>query len=455
MNKDAFLNFFKSAHSAAWDKFYLYLHGSILIDFDAAKDVDIKLVPRQKVSLKEIESVLAHTQQSALNHDIDLDIMFLRRVNHYTPSHKPSIEEIKAHDIPTLWATNENTASELQEKQIVEEQKYGRDHFYPGVKYKQMGDLCFFNTAEWAPGGYYFNREYHYHVVKGKKGLDVSNITNPPNTDIRDFVLKAFGPTRVTFCIHTNCPINCFYCPQDVHRSVYEGDRTMSLDSFKVLLDKIPNHSILSFSGVSEMWFNPQCLDMLEYAESRGYQIDLSHTTIGLKSSTIDRLAKLTNIRKHHIHIVPEGAKKGKKYLSCMEEVFQKIDGVKWSDHGYTPPPEIAELIDRYDIPRKKKLLEDRAGNLENDKVEKSQYLEGPIYCSWDLTAMPFVYPNGDVYLCCEDWSLGNKLGNLIMESFPEIYSNKSYQYIDQSRMDGTDVICRKCVNGRRIYGSS
>ena len=52
--------------------------------------------------------------------------------------------------------------------------------------------------------------------------------------------------------------------------------------------------------------------------------------------------------------------------------------------------------------PRKKKLLEDRAGNLENDKVEKSQYLEGPIYCSWDLTAMPFVYPNGDVYLCCE-----------------------------------------------------
>ena len=455
MNRANFLRFFKKAHIAEWDKFYLYLHGSILTDFDAAKDVDIKLVPRQKVSLKEIEKVLKHTQQSAISSNIDIDIIFLRRVNHYTPRNKPSIEQIKAHDIPTLWAINENTASELQEKQIREEKKYGRAHFYPKVRYKQIGGLCFFNTAEWAPGGYYFNREYHYHTVKGKKDLDVTNIINPPNTDIRDFVLKTFGPTRVTLCIHTNCPINCFYCPQEVHRSVYKGDREMSLESFKILLDKIPPHTVLSFSGVSEIWFNPQCLDMLEHAEFHGYRVDLSHTTIGLKSATIDRLAKLPNIRKHHIHIVPEGANKGKKYLVYMEELFQKVDGIEWSDHGQPIPPEVMELIEKYDIPRKEKLLEDRAGNLDNDKISKSEYLEGKIYCSWDLTAMPFVYPNGDVYLCCEDWSLDNKLGNLMKSSFPQIYSGKPYQLIHKARMDGTNVICRKCVNGRRVYGSS
>ncbi len=452
MNRVNFLNFFKKAHIAEWDKFYLYLHGSILTDFDAAKDVDIKLVPRQKVSLKEIEKVLKHTQQSAISSNIDIDIIFLRRVNHYTPSNKPSIDQIKAHDIPTLWAVNENTASELQDKQIREEKKYGRAHFYPKVRYKQIGGLCFFNTAEWAPGGYYFNREYHYHTVKGKKDLDVTNIVNPPNTDIRDFVLKTFGPTRVTFCIHTNCPIDCFYCPQEVHRSVYKGDRKMSLETFKILLDKIPPHTILSFSGVSEIWFNSQCLDMLEYSETKGFKVDLSHTSIGLTLPLIKRLSKLSNINKHLIHLVPEGANKEKKYLYYMEELFKQVKDIGWVDHGVPISPDVYRLVHLYNLDKIERTLDDRAGNLEAEEIDEYKSPIGEIYCSWNLTAMPFIYPNGDVYLCCEDWALENKLGNLMSSDFPQVYSVNSYYDIKNKREKDGDVICRHCIHGKRVY---
>jgi|MDSZ01.2.fsa_nt_gb hypothetical protein len=187
MNKKSFLRFFEVLPHQGWDKFNFYLHGSILVDFDTANDIDIKLVPRESVTLNQISKSMLHTDEMARILGIPLDITFMRSVGHYRPKYMPSIQEVKDNDIPILMATNKMTAKEMDEKAEREIEKFGTNHFYPNVRWKQFGDLCFYISAEWAAGGYCFNNRYFFYSKKGiEEYTTIPN--NNYNVDIREFV---------------------------------------------------------------------------------------------------------------------------------------------------------------------------------------------------------------------------------------------------------------------------
>ena len=71
------------------------------------------------------------------------------------------------------------------------------------------------------------------------------------------------------------CPLMCTFCPQDALKKSYAGgsDKYLSLETFATVLDKVPEHVQLDFSGMSEPWANPDATRMVELALQRGRRV--------------------------------------------------------------------------------------------------------------------------------------------------------------------------------------
>jgi len=83
-----------------------------------------------------------------------------------------------------------------------------------------------------------------------------------------------------------------------------------------------------------------------------------------------------------------------------------------------------------------------RAGNLWDEKI-----INGKIWCGssgkHDTFDRNVVLPNGDTYLCCMDYGLKHKIGNLFETDF---YSLDRSQIIRMANEESSDLICRKCT---------
>ena len=101
-----------------------------------------------------------------------------------------------------------------------------------------------------------------------------------------------------------------------------------------------------------------------------------------------------------------------------------------------------------------------RAGNLSNQKEMfegklKIKTKNGALMCS----AAPqlnhsVLLPNGDVVLCCMDYSIKHKVGNLLEQEYSEIFSSKEMQEIHNmmsKNSQSDDLLCRKCEYAREI----
>ena len=95
-----------------------------------------------------------------------------------------------------------------------------------------------------------------------------------------------------------------------------------------------------------------------------------------------------------------------------------------------------------------------RAGNLanENEKFEGKQISvrkNGPIVCS----AAKFLnhnvlLPNGDIVLCCMDYSIKHTIGNLLNDDYEKLFKSPAINNVIQqmNNDDGTDnLLCRNC----------
>jgi hypothetical protein len=48
------------------------------------------------------------------------------------------------------------------------------------------------------------------------------------------------------------CVIDCAFCPQRILTKVYDGVKMMTLDNFKLIIDKLPKEIRVTFSGFVE-----------------------------------------------------------------------------------------------------------------------------------------------------------------------------------------------------------
>lgn len=236
------------------------------------------------------------------------------------------------------------------------------------------------------------------------------------------------------------CVNRCDCCPQDVLDRAYGEDRRkFRLADFEKCLSTIPKQCEIGFCGFSEPFLNPICSQMMLAASSMGFQQRLLTTLVGFRKYDIPLLkrSKIHYIRFHvpdtHHFLFPTT-----KWIA-LHSLFYSMELP--ADYDYMAMGAVDPLIESYlqsvgvRCVTHPALLT-RAGNLGERPA-----IQGDTYCSQDRWHYNVLLPNGDVYLCCMDFGLEHRLGNLLIQSYEEIYHRA-----EQLRLaDHSNMICARC----------
>lgn len=240
-----------------------------------------------------------------------------------------------------------------------------------------------------------------------------------------------FGAPYETLEITTNtrCSVGCFHCPQDVLKRSYCGQEWMSLDNFKGALRTVPKTVLIDFSGFSEPFLNPKCVDMLEIATFGGYSVYLNTTLVGLHFEDIERLKKC-NIKGVTLHL-PDNI--GSSRIPITPEYGRVLAEFLAS-----------QLICSVSIHNDLFVSNERAGAC---KDAPQRHVRGQFYCKKLVHPQFVMMPNCDLQLCCMDWGCSTTVGNLLVSGYEEIRDKgEVYQEVRRNRtvFEG-DTLCRKC----------
>ena len=298
-----------------------------------------------------------------------------------------------------------------------------------------------------------------------------------------------YNGANIEITTYIGCPLVCNYCPQDTLLSKYKGDnytgkKIMSLDLFESMLSKIPKEVQILFSGYVEPWTNPACTDMFIHTLEEGYRVSVFTTLQGMAEDDADWIIDTIRNRYDQMNIMcihlPDkdmfmrGWKNTPVYFNVLDKFFQfynekggisypKLQAMTMDRHGEPHP----SIVERYGLKQLSGGFTgwNRAGSLN---TEKNKVDEGVMVAGVKNTfkngcgATPSTYynhqvllPNGDVQICCMDYGLKNKLGNLNeLEKWEDIFNTPEYKRIEElsNMAEYTDeLICKSCDQACRI----
>jgi iron-sulfur cluster protein len=271
------------------------------------------------------------------------------------------------------------------------------------------------------------------------------------------------------FTLMVGCPLKCTFCPQDTLRNGYGQTpaKYMSLENFKAILAKVPGHVRIDFSGMAEPWANPDATAMLRHALEGGFAVAIYTTLYDMSAEDGPVVVEL--LTRHAAQIealclhLPDrhGNMRGWKHspeyeanlraflalgrsgvLSCFE--------VMTMDHDRQVHQDLAHL----GIELRAFSGHTRAGNVPEGAVGPQPIAQvpehsGAVTCSFTpYYDQNVCLPNGDVVLCCMDYSLKHKIGNLLEQSYYEMFAGKGLAKLVSENMNprfSRDSLCKTC----------
>ena len=243
---------------------------------------------------------------------------------------------------------------------------------------------------------------------------------------------------------NVGCSVRCSYCPQDILLKAYQhqSQRIMSLETFKTCINNTPEDIEICFLGMSEPWLNPYCTDMILYANSVRH-LGWSSTT--LTGMTLEDLSRIKHIPFYlSIHVPSDDDKMpinvNAEYLNLLDAVLNSMaiqPGVMYFGKVH---PQIEPLLKNIKQKGKFGGLHNRASHLE-PQVKKRTVIKNCYRLKIGV-----LLPNGDVALCCNDYSLKHVLGNLLKQDWDSLYKGKEFQKILQEwKNSNSDILCWQC----------
>jgi radical SAM protein with 4Fe4S-binding SPASM domain len=231
------------------------------------------------------------------------------------------------------------------------------------------------------------------------------------------------------------CPVGCSYCPQKVLLTAYRRNvRLLTFENLKILLKNIDRGIIINFAGVGENFFNPEFVDMVIYTYNDGRRIGLYSTMQGIDKEKADRLVnskiKFETVFFHRY----TGKDFNKRLFNYGEARFTNEIEIT---HRYGDLPDITS----------------RAGNLE---TPNPVFKTGRLKCNHFDKDLVFyentMLPNGDLYMCCEDFGLKHKIGNLYEHDYEsDVFNIERSKLQELQNMAVSDIICRRCEYAMQI----
>lgn len=255
------------------------------------------------------------------------------------------------------------------------------------------------------------------------------------------------------------CGVLCSYCPQSTIGKAYtDSQMRLSLEVFKTCVNKLPGDVTIDFTGFFEPWLNKDCTEMILYAHQQGYRVRASSTLMGMTVEDVDRICDIP-FRKFAVHL-PEnlGLTKIKvttQYLNVLEALIEREirnlglhlhEGLNGPEE---PQEEVSALLARLNVVPENRWINSRAGNLDPSIRPAGSRLVGELAPCRRLKSNVLL-PNGDVALCCMDWSLKHVMGNLLELEYDDLFLSEEYlRVLSGYSDDSIDIVCRQCEVAR------
>lgn len=302
-------------------------------------------------------------------------------------------------------------------------------------------------------------------IIKTLKSFGYNNyVEAPEHIDLLSDTMDRFERPALEITPKIGCSVNCRYCPQDILCKKYfnldKKQKDMSLEEFKICVDKTPDNCLIYFAGFVEPFLNSEAVEMIRYSTGLGREVALYTTLVGL---TVQKLSLIKDIPFFEVVLhIPDKDNYANipmtdEYFELLDKVInmQKVNGKPFIDIANCQGEPHPEIVRR----TKGKLtisseLGDRAGLLEGEELYRISNIQGKIGCRRAKNIDHFVLlPNGEVILCCNDFGLKHRLGNLLEQSYEEIIGGEPLRLIKQSMSceSGNEIICRNCMYAVKI----
>jgi hypothetical protein len=270
------------------------------------------------------------------------------------------------------------------------------------------------------------------------------------------------------------CPLMCTFCPQDKLKAAYgaTSDKYMSLDTFKIILNKLPPHVRVDFSGMAEPWANPLATKMLEFALTQGRRTAIFTTLYGMTVEDAEKITgellpkfqELVDIVCLHLPDANknmQGFKPSRTYRQVLKSfsamigskqfAVQKFSAMTMDGSGRVHPQlqDLVPALGRWNG-------HSRAGSLSESQMAKSGAIpptqrQTSVVCA----STPFydhnvVLPNGDVLLCGMDYGRKHILGNLLTSDYYDLFASLEMNRVrveNQKTGFSKCSICKSCDN--------
>jgi len=256
--------------------------------------------------------------------------------------------------------------------------------------------------------------------------------------------------SAMSHCIH-----KCSYCPQNKVVENYKSEeKFLSLENFKIAILKLKEPSVIAFAGFSEPSSNKDIADMAKFASEQGHELMIMTTLYCLSKEQYDEFRQL-NWSHFSVHVLDEDNKSDikitDKYLDILKYVYDNpIPNIIYCHHSGDVAQEIKHLIPHSYLLE----INSRADNLDCDDENVNRcYKSGRLVCGHRFLNgnSGLMLPSGDIQLCCSDFGLNYKLGNLLTDSWEDIQNSRVIKDVILDNANGNDTICRKCWLAKEI----
>lgn len=224
----------------------------------------------------------------------------------------------------------------------------------------------------------------------------------------------------------------------------------MSEDNFLKCLRKIPGNVEILFAGMAEPWLNPDATLMLLHSHASGHRVGVYTTCAGMTLKDVEYISHIPFLH-FCLHLPDAGGlmkfKVTHEYLEVLKACL-KIPGRNMMCIGDVHPL-VKEITGP--IEDSSKTLISRAGNLKTLAITPKK---GRLECSAMSSKMDhnILLPNGDVLICCMDYSQQHVIGNLLEMEYEELFKTDEYHRIKQGLIDeNSNIICRSCEIAKQV----
>lgn len=303
---------------------------------------------------------------------------------------------------------------------------------------------------------------------------------------------KVLPPTVIVLDTNNICNLKCPLCPSRINKLKYKKG-SMSFDTFKTIINKMPSLKEISFYNWGEPFLNPHIFDMLKYAEDNKIKTILS-SNLSLQKDE-EFFKKIIQSRLNTLIVSLDGASQESysKYriggnFDLVISNVKKLTTIKRYLQSSVPIIIWQFIVNRYnehEIEQAKKMadnlgilfmtakigLSDDLPDLnfgEDVEVRKNywlpknreyiyQYYIGrhkyPLYettCKQLFRTLIINY-DGKVFPCCWVTNEDNSFGNLAKEAFNDIWNNDIYRYSRSlfrytiSKKQKVSTVCSDC----------